>query len=292
MMFAIDVYANKVLDNLNRGMKEKDTLVCVGLDPDPSKIPLEIMQLDLPQTQRIFLFLSQVVDITADHVCAYKLQKAFYDDLEGGDELLAKTVGYIQNRHQEIPVFVDCKIGDTENTMNAYMHHLLDHIKADGIVVNPYMGDDVFQPFYQRPDKVALVLVQTSNPKAKVIQELKLSSGELLWERILQLTLNRWNQCQNLIPILSSNTEDYDYQSLRKMIPDQTPILLAGIGAQGGSLSVLRDLLNRNKAGVFVNSSRGILYSYNVDSKNWRDRILEETLKLKKQMNEIRYEVN
>ena len=292
LLLTVQAYTNVVLDNLNGRMIEKDSLVCVGLDPDPSKIPLEIMGLDLSLEERVYLFLTNVIDITAEHVCAYKLQKAFYDDFRDGHDLLVRVVKYIKSNHGGIAVFIDCKIGDTENTMSAYIHHLFEQVNADGIVVNPYMGDDVFLPFYSDAEKVALVLVQTSNPSAKIVQELKLSTGELLWEKMLQLTLNRWNKNQNLIPILSSNTEDYDYKSVRRAIPEGTPILLAGIGAQGGNLSVLRDLLNTSRAGVFINSSRGILYPYSVESDSWREKILQETVKLKEQINAIRYETD
>ncbi len=289
LMLAIDVNASAVLDSLNKAMLEKDTLVCVGLDPDPSKMPLEMMALDLPLNERVYAFLVSVVDITADHVCAYKAQKAFFDDLKGGQDLLVKIVRYVKSNHKGIPVFIDCKIGDTENTMGAYMNHLFDRVKADGVVVNPYMGDDVFLPFYDDPEKVALVMVQTSNPSAKIVQELKLSSGEFLWEKTLDFTINRWNKKKNLIAILSSNSQDYDYRALRKTIPDEMPILLAGVGAQGVSLSVLKDLLDQRGTGVFVNSSRGILYPYPIESTEWRTRILEETVKLKDQINEIRH---
>lgn len=279
---------NTTFYNLRNRMINQDTLVCVGLDPDISRMPSEIMQLSLPIEEKVYLFLTSVIDITATHVCAYKLQKAFYDNFEQGHTLLIRVIGYIKQTFPGIPVFIDCKIGDTENTMAIYIHNLFDQLSADGIVVNPYMGDDVFLPFQKDPNKIALVMVQTSNLNAKIIQEMRMDTGCFFWERVLELTLHRWNTAQNIIVILSSNTFDYNYKSLRQKIPKNVPILLAGIGAQGGNLSALKDLLNDEKIGVFINSSRDILYPYSPENSLWKDEIFQATLSLKKQINGYR----
>lgn len=207
---------NTTFHNLRSRMINQDTLVCVGLDPDISKMPSEIMKLSLPVEEKVYLFLASVIDITATHVCAYKLQKAFYDNFEQGHNLLIRVIGYIKQTFPGIPVFIDCKIGDTENTMAIYIHNLFNQLSADGIVVNPYMGDDVFLPFQKDPNKTALVMVQTSNLNAKIIQEMRLDTGCFFWERVLELTLHRWNTAQNIMVILSSNTFDYNYKSLRQ----------------------------------------------------------------------------
>ncbi len=281
---------NNSTQKLFNAMQKKNSLVCVGLDPDFDKIPFVLKTFHLPKEEIIYSFLTKVIDITAEHACAFKIQKAFYDQYPKGHNLLRRIVQYINTHYQDTPAFIDCKIGDIDNTMQAYVHNLFDHMQADGIVINPYMGDDVFSPFLSDPSKTALVLIQTSNPSAKIVQELPLSSGEMLWEKVLTFTLERWNQNQNLILILSSNSENYDYQNIRKKIASHVPILLAGIGAQGGNLSVLKDLLNENGLGVFVNSSRGLLYPYSVDCKNWEEKVEQETIKLKNRINAIRYD--
>lgn len=273
---------------LNANMETKDTLVCVGLDPDPAKMPNEIRALDLPVEEQIFVFLKEVIDLTAEHACCYKLQKAFYDPLDGGHALLKRTIEYVRSKH--MPAFVDCKIGDTDNTMDIYIDNLFDKLSASGIVINPYMGDDVFYPFMADPEKIGIVLVQTSNPSATIVQNLVLESGQFLWEEMLDLTLNRWNLHGNLIPVLASTSEETDYNLLRQLIPDETPILLAGIGAQGGNLKALNNLLNSKRAGVFINSSRGLLYPYHPNNSFWRGCILEATLELKHNINKVRYE--
>ena len=281
-------YGNEVIKKLDERMKHNNSLVCVGLDPDLKKMPLAITQNKMKPEAQIYSFLTQVIDITAPHVCSYKIQKAFFDQFDEGHELLKNVVAYIHQNHPLIPAFVDCKIGDIDNTMQAYMENLFDIISADGVVVNPYMGDDVLEPFLLDKSKVGIILIQTSNPNAKVVQELQLANGKKLWEEMLQIMLTKWNKNQNLIPVLSSNTSG-DYIAIRQSIPQETPILLAGIGLQGGNPKVLRQLLNQDKRGVFVNSSRGILYPYNPQDHNWKNEVLKAVIELKNCLNDIRY---
>lgn len=283
--------ANEVINQLDIRMKSANSLVCVGLDPDPSKMPVSSMVPDKAIEENVFAFLSQVVDITAPHVACYKIQKAFFDRFDHGHALLKRVCVYIHNSYPGIPVFIDCKVGDTDNTMQAYMQLLFDDIGADGVVINPYMGDDVFEPFLKDPKKVAIVLVQTSNSNAKVVQELQLENGKKLWEEMLHLVVTRWNKNGNLIPVLSSNASMQNYDSIREIIPQNVPILLAGIGSQGGSPEILKQLLNKNGRGVFVNSSRGILYPYNPTNRYWQSEVLQAVLALKTELNSLRSSV-
>jgi orotidine-5'-phosphate decarboxylase len=288
VLMASSVFANEVFKTLDERMVTSNSLVCVGLDPDITKMPLEISNTDLAIEDKIYTFLTQIIDITAPHVCSYKTQKAFYDQYDGGHALLKRTIAYVHNNYPGIPVFVDCKIGDTDNTMRAYMHLFFEDLAADGVVINPYMGDDVLEPFILDRQKVAVVLIQTSNKNAKVVQELQLSNGKKLWEEMLHLLLSRWNVNKNIIVVLSSNTDAGDYALIRQQIPQDTPILLAGIGAQGGDPIVMQRLLNENKRGVFVNSSRGILYPYDRADVGWKEAVLNATLELKNLLNTIR----
>lgn len=288
-LFCIEAFSNTSIEKLQRRMLSHDTLVCVGLDPDVTKMPLEILDQPGSIESKIYAFLTTVIDLTSEHVCAYKAQKAFYDLYPQGHDLLKKVVQYSKEKNQEIPLFIDCKIGDIENTMEAYIHNLFDLIQADGIVVNPYMGSDVFTPFYKDPEKVAIVLVQTSNPSGKALQELVLANGKKFWEEILDLSLNEWGRNKNLIPVLSSNSI-FDPMEVRRTIPSSIPILLAGIGAQGGDLKILKGLLNEDRSGVFVNSSRALLYPYSPEMGAWREKIVEATVEFKEKINKIRYE--
>lgn len=281
------VCANEAFKKLDDRIIHVNSLVGVGLDPDLTKMPYEIINSDQSPEQKTFSFLKEVITITAPHSCCFKLQKAFYDQFDLGHELLRQTVQFIHENYPDIPAYVDCKIGDTDNTMKAYMSLLFDDIKADAVVINPYMGDDVLEPFMNDPKKTAIVLIQTSNPNAKIVQDIPLANGKKLWQEMLDLALERWNKNNNLIFVLSSNS-DCDYSLVRSKIPQNSAILLAGIGLQGGNPQVVRQLLNNDKRGVFVNSSRGILYPYAQDDANWRSAILSAVIELKNVFNDIR----
>ena len=287
-MVTSSTFTQNISQKLDQRMVSTNSLVCVGLDPDITKMPLSILNTNQTDEEKVYSFLTTVIDITAPHACSYKLQKAFYDLFETGHDLLRKTVSYIHDNYSDIPVFIDCKIGDTDNTMIAYMHLLFEDIKADGIVINPYMGDDVLEPFMNDANKCAIVLLQTSNPRGKIVQEIITEKGIALWEEMLNLTLTRWNNNKNLIAVLSSNTDASQYTTIRNKIPQDMPILLAGIGLQGGNPEVLKQLLDNNNRGVFVNSSRGITYPYAQNDENWQNAILNAVIELKEMLNTIR----
>lgn len=288
-VFINPLYGHMLYDKILERMRSQSSLLCVGLDPDHTKFPHEITSLEYSEEKQALLFLQEVIDLTHEHVCAYKIQKAFFDVYKDGYALLHNVVQYIRERDPAIPIIIDCKIGDTDNTMQAYMKTFFSLHEADAILINPYMGDDVFKPFIEDPTKGAVVLIQTSNPDAKIVQELQLKTGEFLWQKMLTLLLERWNVHNNLIPILSSNSSECDFSAIRKIIPQEMPILLAGIGVQGGDISILSTLLNDERIGVFINSSRGILYPYEREAPDWRECIFAETIRLKRKIGEIQY---
>ena len=263
-------------------MQTHNTLACCGLDPDLSKLPTEILSQKISNEEKVFEFLKTAIDMTADSVCVYKAQKAFFDLLPGGHDVLKETISYVHKNHQGLSVIVDCKIGDIDNTMTAYIQNIFGKIRADGIVVNPYMGNDVMLPLADLSEKAIVVLVKTSNPSGGIVQDVLLHDGQTLWQHILEILIKRWNYNENMIPVLSS-TVRVNMSELRSLIPDKMPILLAGVGAQGGDCIDLPKLLNSNKIGVFVNSSRGILYPKS--EKPWRDGIKDAVVSLKEMLN-------
>ena len=275
------------IESLKGRMTSNNTLACCGLDPDLNKFPDDLSFRGLTNEEKTGAFLRQVVDLTADSVCAYKLQKAFFDRFPLGHGALKDIISYIHTRHQGIPAFVDCKIGDVDNTMCAYLGNLFGELNADGIVVNPYMGDDVMKPMTQYPDKAIIVLAKTSNPGGGIVQDVLLNDGKPLWQHILKLTTERWNTAGNMIPVISS-TVGLDLIEVRRLIPDKMPILLAGVGAQGGSYSDLGKLLNSKGHGVFVNSSREILYPKIENGQTWQNSIRLAVTKFKDELNKER----
>ncbi len=272
---------------LRHAMVSKDTLACCGLDPDVAKMPKSITGEHTADWVKALRFLREVIDITGPYVCAYKVQKAFFDSIGNGQELLVRVVRYAQEFFPEVPVFIDAKVGDIDNTMEAYLSGIFEKVGADGLVVNPYMGDDVLRPFESLSDKAGIVLVKTSNPGGNVVQDALMQNGDSLWRYMLKLVVERWNKGANLIPVLSS-TSDVDLSLVRQIIPNEMPILFAGYGAQGGNLSHFRQLLDSSGRGVFVNSSRGILYPYESEERRWRQKILDAVVELKQVLNEGR----
>jgi orotidine-5'-phosphate decarboxylase len=275
----------KTNEQIFERMKAHDTLLCCGLDPDLKKMPPELIRKEISDEDKVLEFLRVAINVTAPHVCAYKAQKAFFDVLAGGHDVLKKLIGYIHTSHPGIPVIVDCKIGDIKNTMAAYIQNLFGSLQADGVVVNPYMGDDVVLPFTELTDKSIVVIVKTSNPSGGIVQDVVLQNGQPLWRHVLDLVVNRWNRNANMIPVLSSTVE-LNMAKIRPLIPDGMPILLAGVGAQGGDYADLRNLLNSEGVGVFINSSRGILYPQS--QQPWRIAIEKATVELKEALNNER----
>lgn len=273
----------KTIKKIFNRMVSCNTLLCCGLDPDISMMPKEIIRKNSSNEDKILEFLNGVIDATAPHVCAYKIQKAFFDVFPGGHDALKETVSYIHKDYPGIPVIVDCKIGDIENTMRAYAANLFDIIQADGVVANPYMGDDVIEPLSCFTDKAILVLVKTSNPSSSIVQDVMLENGKPFWRHVLALTINRWNNNSNIIPVISA-TGNLNLKEIRSVVPNNMPIFLAGIGAQGGNYSNLKHLINSENTGVIINSSRGILYPST--DKSWRSAIEKEAVRLKNSLNE------
>lgn len=276
----------KTNEQILKRMRVHNTLLCCGLDPDLKKMPPEIIGENISDEEKVLVFLRGVVDVTASHVCAFKAQKAFFDVLTDGHDVLKKLIDYIHTSNPGIPVIVDCKIGDIENTMEAYIQNLFGSLQADGVVVNPYMGDDVMFPLIELADKSIVVLVKTSNPSSGIVQDALLQDGQPLWRHVLNLVVNRWNHSENMIPVLSS-TVGLNMEDLRAIVPDKMPILLAGVGAQGGSYADLRKLLNSEGIGVFVNSSRGILYPQQ-DQQSWQSAVEKAAVELKEALNKER----
>ncbi len=276
----------KTIEKIFSRMISNKTLVCVGLDPDITKIPFEITEKKISNEEKVYEFLQDIIDITSSHVCVYKAQKAFFDLLPGGHTVLKEIINYIHSNYDKIPIILDCKIGDIENTMQAYIDNIFGNLEADGVVANPYMGNDVIIPLAELSDKAIVVLAQTSNPTSALIQNITLEKGCTLWRYILDLIIEDWNYNNNMIPVISSNYNS-NITEIRNIIPDTMPILLAGVGVQGGDYKKLHSLLNSDKIGVFVNSSRGILYPKD-NQIQWMRAVENAVIRLKTELNIVR----
>jgi orotidine-5'-phosphate decarboxylase len=238
-------------DTLAERIRATDSVVSVGLDPDPNRLPEHLQEYDLPR----WAFNRRIIDATHEFAACYKPNAAFYEDPDGW-RALTETIAYAHGKG--VPVLLDAKRADIGNTTRQYAG-LLD--RADAITVNPYMGRDSLQPFLDRAEKGVFVLCRTSNPGGSDLQSLELDSGGQVYERVAALA-DLWNANDN-VGLVVGATAPEELESLREQVPD-IPFLVPGVGAQGGDAetAVEHGLADRDGVGVgLVNSSRGIIFA-------------------------------
>jgi orotidine-5'-phosphate decarboxylase len=230
------------------------SLVCVGLDPDPAKLPQDLADNPLP----LYAFNRRVIDATRGLAAAYKPQIAFYSAV-GAEEELVLSIRYIRERAPNALVVLDAKRGDIGNTAEAYAREAFDRYGADAVTVNPYMGADSVQPFLTRPDRGALLLCRTSNPGAKDFQDLSFE-GLPLYRHVAKYAAQHWNRHGNLMLVVGA-TVPREMAELRATHPE-LPFLVPGIGAQGGDLkATLAAGLDAQGFGLLISASRSIIYA-------------------------------
>jgi orotidine-5'-phosphate decarboxylase len=229
-------------------------LVCIGLDPDPAKLPRDL----LAEAHPLYAFNRRIVDATAPIAAAYKPQIAFYSAL-GAEEQLLASIRYIRERAPAALVILDAKRNDIGNTAEAYAREAFDRYGADAVTVNPYMGEDSVRPFLARADRGAILLCRTSNPGAKDFQDLPVN-GLPLYRRVAERAALHWNDQKNLMLVVGA-TVPREMAELRRAHPELS-FLVPGIGAQGGDLkATLAAGLDSRGAGLLINSSRHIIYA-------------------------------
>jgi orotidine-5'-phosphate decarboxylase len=258
---------------------EKDSLVCVGLDSDPARIPAHLHGLARP----LFEFNKAIVDATADVVCAYKPQIAYYAAV-GAERELEQTIAYIHASYPDIPVILDAKRGDIGATAELYAREVFDRYRADAVTVNPYLGGDTLAPFTAHRDKGVIVLCRTSNPGARDLQDIE-SNGRTLYRIIAEKAVHEWNANGNLALVVGA-TYPNELAEIRSLVGDM-PLLMPGIGAQGGDIArAVAAGQTANGAGMIINSSRGIIYAGN--GEDFAQTAREATISLRDEINRYR----
>src|SRR3984957_14430474 len=245
--------ATPFAERLAPAQQTSDSLVCVGLDPDPAKMPKDVVG-----AEPLYAFNRRIIDATADFAAAYKPQVAFYGAL-GAEEQLLASIRYIRERAPAALVVLDAKRSDIGNTAEAYAREAFDRYDADAVTVNPYMGEDSVRPFLARPERGAILLCRTSNPGAKDFQDLTVE-GLPLYRRVAQRAASRWNRHGNLLLVVGA-TRPQELAELRRAHPELS-FLVPGIGAQGGDLeATLPAGLDAEGKGLLVSSSRAVIYA-------------------------------
>ncbi len=238
------------IDKIATRSRKTDSLVCVGLDTDPHKIPEYLGY----SRDGVLRFNEMIIRATSDFVCAYKPNTAFYEAMgSSGIDLLEKTCSSIPD---EIPIILDVKRGDIGNTADRYATAAYDIFSADAVTVNPYMGFDAVRPFL-REDKAVFVLCVTSNPSAEDFQFLDTGDGTL-YEHVARAAVT-WSK-EGEIGLVMGATRPEVMRKIRNIVGDM-PVLVPGIGAQGGDLESVIAHCGGSPGKTIITSSRSILYA-------------------------------
>jgi len=244
------------MQSLQAAWQRNNSLVCVGLDPEPAKFPAHLR--DRPDA--VFEFCRDIVDATADLVCAFKPQIAHFAALRAEDAL-ERLIAHIHAKHAGVPVILDAKRGDIGSTAQHYVSEAFDRYQADAVTLNPYLGRDSVQPFLDRADKGVILLCHTSNPGAADLQDLDVG-GKPLYQHVAQIIARDWNTNGNCA-LVTGATWPEQLGEVRALIGDM-PLLVPGIGAQGGDVeAVVHNGRSANGSGLLISSSRAILYAAN-----------------------------
>jgi orotidine-5'-phosphate decarboxylase len=243
------------LDKLRTAARRNKSWLCIGLDSELSKLPLFLRERHGPHA--VLEFNRAIIEATADLVCAYKPNLAFYEMLGPlGLEILQQTRELIP---PEIPVIADAKRGDIANTARAYAQALFDYYKFDAVTVNPLMGFDSVAPFLEYPEKCVFLLVRTSNPGAQDFQELE-CGGKPLYQHLAEKA-RAWNTNKNVGVVVGATAPD-ELATVRQIIGDEMPILVPGVGAQAGDLErAVKNSVNSHTELSIINVSRSVLFA-------------------------------
>jgi len=247
------------IEALKQAWRINNSLVCVGLDPEPSKFPAHLRG----RPDAIYEFCTAIVDATADLVCCYKPQIAHFA-AQRAEDALERLIAHIHEKHPGVPVILDAKRGDIGSTAQHYASEAFERYGADAVTLNPYLGRDSVQPFLDRADKGVILLCHTSNPGAADLQELIVhgaDGSELpLYQHVAMNIARDWNANGNCALVVGATWPEQLAQ-VRALVGDM-PILVPGVGAQGGDAeAVVRNSATRSGDGLIISSSRAILYA-------------------------------
>jgi orotidine-5'-phosphate decarboxylase len=263
--------AESFTSRLRRRWQEGRTLLCVGLDVELERLPESVRRTAVDAgdgesaiERALVAFNTAIVDATADLVCAYKPNSAFYEQYgPEGMRALRSTIAYIQQRYPDIPVLLDAKRGDIGSTSEAYARAVFDVYRADAVTLQPYLGRDAVEPFLRRRRRGVFVLARTSNPGSGELQELPVTLGETqepLYLALARMVAQDWNANSNCGLVVGA-TYPEELRAVR-VAAGNLPILVPGIGSQGGDLeATVRAGLDEAGQGLLISASRSVIYA-------------------------------
>ncbi len=240
---------------LRNRWQQADTLLCVGLDPNPAKFPARFDA----DADALFNFCRDIADATAEFACAFKPQIAYFAAHVGGEAQLQRLIAHLHGAHPDVPVILDAKRGDIGSTAQQYAVEAFARYGADAVTLNPYMGKDSADPFLACDDRGCVFLCHTSNPGARDFQELMVD-GAPLYQHIARTIAQEWNAGGNCALVVGATFPE-ELKVIRGLVGEM-PLLIPGVGAQGGDVeAVVRNGRTKDGTGLMINSSRGILYA-------------------------------
>jgi orotidine-5'-phosphate decarboxylase len=255
----------KFIEKLENRMDKAQSLLCVGLDPDLTKIPERFLNTRNP----LYAFSKWIVDETHEYVCAFKPNSAFFESSGAkGINSLKQLCDYIKKKYPGIPIIIDAKRGDIGHTNAHYAKYVFEYLGADGVTLQPYLGSEALSEFFAYENKGLIILCRTSNPGAGEFQDLLVKSDNKktvpMWEKIAMAVTQNWQKKSRseLLLVIGATYPD-ELKKIRKIAP-QTTFLVPGVGSQGGDLEkTIKFGCNQNGQGIIINSSRGIIFAKN-----------------------------
>ncbi|RLJ37692.1 orotidine-5'-phosphate decarboxylase [Acidovorax sp. 106] len=249
------------IDTLRTATTQNQSMLCVGLDPEPSRFPAHMKG----DASKIYDFCAAIVDATADLVCSFKPQIAYFAAY-GAEDQLERLMEHMRRTAPKVPVILDAKRGDIGSTAQQYAKEAFERYGADAVTLSPFMGFDSIEPYLAYHGKGAFLLCRTSNPGGDDLQNQRLASIEgqpLVYEHIAKLAQGPWN-LNGQLGLVVGATYPQEIERVRSIAPT-LPLLIPGVGAQGGdAVATVRAGL-RSDGPIIVNSSRAVLYASSGD---------------------------
>jgi orotidine-5'-phosphate decarboxylase len=267
------------LDRVAAAEKRNKSFLCVGLDPDPERMPSHLAG----AADGIFQFCREIVDATHDTVLAFKPQIAYFA-AQGAEDQLRHLIGHIHDT-TDIPVILDAKRADITSTSAMYAREAFEIYGADALTVNPYFGLDSLAPFLDYRDKGIIILCRTSNPGGAEIQNLRTGDGETIYEVVARKAAGEWNGNGNVL-LVTGATHPGELRRIREIVGGMT-LLIPGIGAQGGDVGAMVE--SARGGGVIISSSRAVIYAGT--DRNFADAARDAALATRDAINDALYAI-
>ena len=240
-------------ERLRKSWLQSGSLLCVGIDPDLERIPEEVAAADKPY----FEFGKAIIDATAPYVCAFKPQAAHFAAV-GREQELAELITFAQTTYPDIPVILDAKRGDVGSTAKLYAREAFERYNADAVTVSPYLGKDSLDPYFAFAERGIVVLCRTSNPGSDWLQNS--ADSEMPTYLRVAKQISEWDAADQCMLVTGATYPD-ELAKVRA-VGGNLPLLVPGVGAQGGSIEeVLKSGLDAHGTGLVISSSRAIIFA-------------------------------